>query len=308
MNVFQEQKFGRPTVTIGIPAYNEEANIDKLLQAILAQKEDSFVIQEILVVSDGSNDDTVSKACAIQDARIVVIDGEGRLGKNQRVNYIFANAKSDYVVLFDADVMPVSSDTISNLIKPFSQDKRIAYVAGRLEPRPARTFIEQCTIVSRKVWDKLRMTLHDGNSVYSFTGGICALSGSFARSTQFPPSIWADIYLYFSCITRGFLFRSAKSARVWFRSPTTIQEYLNQTKRYDKESDTLVGIFGSDVIEREYHVPKGLLYRYKLLSFALYPAHSLAIFFLNAYACYSIKHRPNVIDAAWQVSESSKSN
>ena len=47
------------TVTIGIPAYNEEANVRNLLVSLLAQKETNFKLQEIIVVSDGSTDKTV---------------------------------------------------------------------------------------------------------------------------------------------------------------------------------------------------------------------------------------------------------
>ena len=46
-----------PTLTIGIAAYNEEANIDALLDSLLAQKT-TIPINEILVVSDASTDKT----------------------------------------------------------------------------------------------------------------------------------------------------------------------------------------------------------------------------------------------------------
>jgi len=46
------------TVSIGIPAYNEEANIGKLLSSLIKQKEAGFIIKEIIVVSDQSTDKT----------------------------------------------------------------------------------------------------------------------------------------------------------------------------------------------------------------------------------------------------------
>ena len=46
------------TLSIFIPAYNEEANIEHLLRSILSQKQDNFKLSDINVVSDGSSDKT----------------------------------------------------------------------------------------------------------------------------------------------------------------------------------------------------------------------------------------------------------
>ena len=47
------------SITIGIPAYNEEANIKYLLKLLLNQKIKNAAIHEVIVVSDGSTDGTV---------------------------------------------------------------------------------------------------------------------------------------------------------------------------------------------------------------------------------------------------------
>ena len=46
------------TVSVGIPAYDEEANIKSLLEAILQQRQENFILKSIIVVSDGSTDRT----------------------------------------------------------------------------------------------------------------------------------------------------------------------------------------------------------------------------------------------------------
>ena len=50
----------KPTVTIGIPAYNESANIGRLINDVLGQKQNHFRLAKIIVVSDCSSDATVS--------------------------------------------------------------------------------------------------------------------------------------------------------------------------------------------------------------------------------------------------------
>ena len=50
------------TVTIGIPAYNEQENISCLLRSIIKQKAWSYRLQSVVVVCDGSTDGTLGKA------------------------------------------------------------------------------------------------------------------------------------------------------------------------------------------------------------------------------------------------------
>ena len=52
------KKHKKLTVTIGIPAYNEEKNIGRLLRALLRQKTNGLSIKKIIVISDASTDKT----------------------------------------------------------------------------------------------------------------------------------------------------------------------------------------------------------------------------------------------------------
>ena len=84
-----------PTVSVIIPAYNEAANIAALLRSILSQEATNFRLIEIIVLSDGSTDRTVSEAQSVQDFRIDVIDDHTRKGKITRFNELLTLAKSD---------------------------------------------------------------------------------------------------------------------------------------------------------------------------------------------------------------------
>ena len=82
-------KTKKPTVTIGIPAYNEEANIGVLLRAIVKQRETDFVLKKIIVVSDKSTDNTANEVKKIKDSRIKLIENRVRRGKVYNQNKIF---------------------------------------------------------------------------------------------------------------------------------------------------------------------------------------------------------------------------
>ena len=107
------------TVTVGISALNEETNIGTMLRAVLAQRGDNFVLKEIMVISDGSTDNTVGKVREIKDKRITVIVGKKREGMNTRLNYLFAHFQSDVLIKMDADILPQNESVISLLISPF---------------------------------------------------------------------------------------------------------------------------------------------------------------------------------------------
>ena len=83
-----------------IPAYNEADNITTVITSVVALKAEL----EILVVNDGSKDETVSRARACD--RVTVIDLACNLGIGGAVQTGFLYARQndfDIVVKFDGD-------------------------------------------------------------------------------------------------------------------------------------------------------------------------------------------------------------
>ena len=74
------------TISVGIPAYNEAKSIKRVLTSLLAQKEDGFILKEIIVISDGSTDSMAQKVREIKDKRITFIDDKSRRGKSARLD------------------------------------------------------------------------------------------------------------------------------------------------------------------------------------------------------------------------------
>src|SRR5579884_1744481 len=59
IDVFQEENDEYVGCSVGIMAYNEEANIARTIHAVLSQKGPSMRIEEIIVVASGCTDRTV---------------------------------------------------------------------------------------------------------------------------------------------------------------------------------------------------------------------------------------------------------
>src|SRR5882762_11097249 len=79
----EEEEAKRIGCSIGIMAYNEEANIARTLQAVLAQHGPSIRIEEVIVVASGCTDNTVPIVAQIaeQEARVRLYTQEKREGK-----------------------------------------------------------------------------------------------------------------------------------------------------------------------------------------------------------------------------------
>src|SRR5689334_12454556 len=92
------------TMSVCIPAYNEEVCIAGLVEEVLEQEQRRHRLHEVIVISDGSTDGTVREVERVADARVVVVDDGLRRGKATRLNELLAMATGDVVVLLDADI------------------------------------------------------------------------------------------------------------------------------------------------------------------------------------------------------------
>jgi len=97
----REAETSRPTVSVIMTAYNEEAFIKEAIKSILAQ---TFSDWELIVVDDGSTDRTaeIALAYAAADPRVRVICRPHE-GRAHALNVGLEMARGRYIAIFDAD-------------------------------------------------------------------------------------------------------------------------------------------------------------------------------------------------------------
>lgn len=112
-----EQKISNPPrLCVIIPAYNEAEGLGGVL-AVLRQVS---MLDEIIVVDDGSQDDTsqVARQAAMQDTRLRLIQQPTNQGKGQAIFRAAATTHAPYLLLLDADLMNLNPGHVEDLIEP----------------------------------------------------------------------------------------------------------------------------------------------------------------------------------------------
>jgi len=96
------------SLSVVIPAYNEAARLGKSLRAVVDYLRQNFPDGELIVVDDGSSDETAELARKVfqdaRDLRTSVISYKSNLGKGRAVRLGLLAARSDIALFSDADL------------------------------------------------------------------------------------------------------------------------------------------------------------------------------------------------------------
>ena len=133
----------QPPVTLLVPAYNEGSVIQKAVRSLLDLDYPSY---EILVIDDGSSDDTYAKAAELEGRYggvTIRVVSKANAGKANALNTGIALARSQFVLCMDGDSR-LDRGTLRNAMRHFS-DPRVGAVAGNVK-----------VVNRRNLWTKLQ--------------------------------------------------------------------------------------------------------------------------------------------------------
>ena len=294
-------------IIIGITAYNEGKNIKDLLQSILMQMQEGYVIEKIILINDGSTDNTEKVASGIKSDKIQMFNENIRLGQTERINQLlkFARQGIDAVVFLDADIILITPVELKRLVMPF-HDKSIGMTNGLLLPKNRSSFIEKAIISTLIVYEKYIKSTKSGNNIYGVKGAMMGISKKLAESTKIPGDVFAnDAFLYLACIEMGLKFMRIDKARAWYTIPSTIADQIKQNSRFNGSEVNLKKYFGESV-KQEYLLNKKILYPIILKQLLQQPLHVLMIFFINFYSKLKAKYMSRNLGSKWEVAVTTK--
>ncbi len=209
--------------SIGIMAYNEEANIARTLNAVLNQQGPSMSIEEIIVVASGCTDRTVSivSEIALREPRVHLCVQEKREGKASAINLFLKQATSPIVILIGADVIPEES-AFESLCAPF-KDPMIGMVGGRPVPvNDPSTFMGHAVHLLWRLHDRVARVHPKLGEVIAFRNVI---SGIPTNSAVDEISIQALISQL------GYQLIYEPECVVYNKGPITVRDFLKQRRR-----------------------------------------------------------------------------
>lgn len=131
---------GTPAVTVLLPVYNDEQRVGTAIDSILCQPFANF---ELLVVDDGSTDDTPAVLQGIADSRVRVLRNEVNCGLASSLNIGLAASRAPYVARMDSD----------DVCLPARLAAQVAYLDGHPDVDACGSWLETFGTDREEVWE-----------------------------------------------------------------------------------------------------------------------------------------------------------
>jgi biofilm PGA synthesis N-glycosyltransferase PgaC len=292
--------------SVGITAYNEEANIGQLLQAMLDQRLYGVEISEIIVVASGCRDRTMDivQEYMAKEPRIKLVVQECREGKTSAVNLFLQQAQEDICVMESGDTLP-GEDSIEKMVRMF-EDPQVGMTGAQKVPVNAtQHMIGYLSHLRLKLEHQLCLEIPR-------TGELIAFRKVFDR---IPPDVAMDeAFVEALIIKRGMQVRYAPDAVVFNMGPETLGDFVRQRRRNfaghlylkDKYSYKVSSLENSRVLRIALEEVWGAIrIIYTLAALAGIEAFSRL---LGAYDYYIKREKHVVWDMAWTTKQVERPN
>lgn len=296
-------KFKKTTISIGIPAYNEEANIGYLLRDLLAQKTGKIKLKEIIVNSDGSTDRTAAEVRKVKSKKIILMDNKKRKGRSLRQNQIMEKTGSGILVLIDADTLIIDKYFLEKISAPIISGKA-NLTSLKVEELPAENFFERILETSMKLKKYIFENINHGDNLYTCHGRARAFSRKLYKSIKFTDSVAEDAYSYLYCISKGMKYKFVTNTQIYYKLPGSFSDHQKQSIRFIKSQEILSKKFGADLVKENFRLPLVTVLLGLIRFFIKRPLYVLAYIlvfgFLKMVALF------NNAKNTWDISPSSK--
>ncbi|ARP68920.1 bi-functional transferase/deacetylase [Streptomyces pluripotens] len=215
-------------VTVIVPAYNEQECIANTLLS-LARSDHPI---EVIVVDDGSTDDTASIVEEL-DLPMVRLICQPNSGKPAALNTGVAAASYDLIVMMDGDTV-FEPSTVRELVQPFA-DPRIGAVAGNAKVGNRDTLIGAWQHIEYVMGFNLDRRMYD---VLSCMPTIPGAVGGFRRTAldqvggMSDETLAEDTDVTMALHRDGWKIVYAEKARAWTEAPGNLRQLWSQRYRW----------------------------------------------------------------------------
>jgi len=220
------------SVSVLIPAYNEEDSIKGTVEAVL--KSDYKNILEIIVINDGSTDNTRKIVEGVMKKnKLVKILNKKNSGKADSINQALKIAKGELVVIMDADSY-ICSDAIGKMIG-FFDDKDVASVTGRILVKNKDKMLEKLQASEYAMIAFSRKLLEFVEGIWVTPGALSMYrKDALLKVGGFDvKNITEDVEITWRLIKNGYKIRMCLAAGTYTIVPNRAKKWWRQRIRWD---------------------------------------------------------------------------
>ena len=214
-----------PFVTILIPAYNESENIKGTIGTALGI---DYPAYEVIVIDDGSTDDTAEKA----EKTGVLVLRQKNAGKADALNNGMSHAKGEIIATLDADSY-VDPKALEHMVGFFKNPRVMAVTATMkvMEERGMLVKMQKAEYMINNLFVK----------IFSLLDSVIVTPGPFSlyRASVFKKlggfegrTLAEDNEMALRIQSRNYLIKSSKKAVVYTKVPKTLGMLFRQRKRW----------------------------------------------------------------------------
>ncbi len=212
-------------ISVVIAAYNEGKYISRALASLGKQQLDHGDNLEIIVIDDGSNDDTSTKVKKYSSVKLLHQDHKGAaLSRNLGVKY----ARGEIVVLVDAD-MEFELNFVRNLIQPIKDNKTKGTFSRREFVANWKNWVARCWNWDNNLPAQMRLPA-DASALGSDFRAI--LKSEFLRVNGFDDIGYNDSWTLAKKL--GYQPIDAKDAIFYHHNVSSLSEAYNHAKWVSK--------------------------------------------------------------------------
>ncbi len=220
------------SVSVLIPAYNEEKSIKGTVESVLASDYDNIV--EIIILDNNSKDRTpeIAKELERRYPLVKYLLAE-KQGKANALNKAIKIAKGELIAVVDADSYP-EKHALSSMVG-FFDEKKVGAVTTRVQVRGADNFLRRLQAVEYKVIAFTRKLLGFLDAIY-VTPGPLALYDKKALEHigGFDPNnMTEDIEATWHLVYERYKIRMSFVSKVTTVAPDTLKKWYVQRVRWN---------------------------------------------------------------------------
>jgi len=221
-----EHKF----ISVIIPAYNEERVIAKTIESAM---EIDYPQKEIIVVDDGSKDNTLRIAKSYEQDMVKVLHKENG-GKASALNYGLTFARGEIIAVLDADTI-VGKSSLKEIAKIFADDENVAAVAGNVKVRNKVNWLTWCQAleyvaglqIARRAFDVFGAISIVPGALGSFRKSVLQGAGGYDKET-----VVEDFDATVKILKSGMVVKGTTKSLAYTEAPTSIIDFYKQRKRW----------------------------------------------------------------------------